>query len=272
MSRNERLSYTPYGFSAPTLSAKAALGFNGEYLQAQMSLYMLGFGYRSFSPSLHRFHSADVLSPFSTGGLNAYAYCSGDPVNRIDPTGHSGLFIRLIKGTGNMLGFRSRRKVPTNIVNNVAQINRAAFNASESLTYSSVNSTGSGGSISSGYANVNSYSSVSSANALSLPHRPPPSSGGTSSHFSINNPDRMPTGREVSDIQDWVNNHSTSTDQQLREFAHITRAGAKFHRKYLNVINAGIRRSADYQLATKTPRVPTMYQDGRIFTWRDRSR
>ncbi|WKV84490.1 hypothetical protein LJJ44_26730 [Pseudomonas sp. B24_DOA] len=28
------------------------------------------------------------MSPFGAGGLNAYSYCLGDPVNRVDPTGH----------------------------------------------------------------------------------------------------------------------------------------------------------------------------------------
>ena len=32
---------------------------------------------------------ADDLSPFGEGGLNAYGYCSGDPVNRCDPDGHT---------------------------------------------------------------------------------------------------------------------------------------------------------------------------------------
>lgn len=30
----------------------------------------------------------DTLSPFSEGGLNAYVYCEGDPVNHLDPSGH----------------------------------------------------------------------------------------------------------------------------------------------------------------------------------------
>jgi hypothetical protein len=34
-----------------------------------------------------RFLSPDQLSPFGWGGLNAYAYCAGDPVNHSDPSG-----------------------------------------------------------------------------------------------------------------------------------------------------------------------------------------
>lgn len=36
-----------------------------------------------------RFHSPDILSPFGAGGIHAYAYCAGDPINHVDPTGHS---------------------------------------------------------------------------------------------------------------------------------------------------------------------------------------
>jgi hypothetical protein len=36
-----------------------------------------------------RFNSPDSLSPFGKGGLNAYTYCVGDPINSSDPTGHS---------------------------------------------------------------------------------------------------------------------------------------------------------------------------------------
>jgi hypothetical protein len=36
-----------------------------------------------------RFLSADSWSPFGEGGVNAYAYCGGDPVNQVDPTAHA---------------------------------------------------------------------------------------------------------------------------------------------------------------------------------------
>ncbi len=35
-----------------------------------------------------RFLSPDNLSPFGEGGPNAYAYCTGYPINFRDPSGH----------------------------------------------------------------------------------------------------------------------------------------------------------------------------------------
>ncbi|POD73867.1 RHS repeat-associated core domain-containing protein [Pseudomonas syringae group genomosp. 3] len=62
-------------------------GFNGELLDDITGHYLLGNGYRAYNPVLMRFNSPDSLSPFGKGGLNAYAYCGGDPVNRTDPDG-----------------------------------------------------------------------------------------------------------------------------------------------------------------------------------------
>ncbi|KPY35049.1 Uncharacterized protein ALO52_00166 [Pseudomonas syringae pv. primulae] len=44
-----------------------------------------------------RFNGTDDLSPFGKGGLNAYAYCAGDPVNRSDPSGHVNM-VSALKG------------------------------------------------------------------------------------------------------------------------------------------------------------------------------
>ncbi|WP_434628279.1 RHS repeat-associated core domain-containing protein [Chromobacterium sp. CV08] len=66
------------------------LGFNGERRDPVGGAAHLGNGYRTYSPALMRFHCPDSLSPFGAGGVNAYGYCAGDPVNRADPSGHLG--------------------------------------------------------------------------------------------------------------------------------------------------------------------------------------
>nr|WP_260409999.1 RHS repeat-associated core domain-containing protein [Pseudomonas cichorii] len=79
------IAYTPYGHHAPLGNLP---GFNGERPDPVTGHYLLGKGYRAYNPVLMRFNSPDSLSPFGKGGLNAYAYCLGDPANRIDPEGH----------------------------------------------------------------------------------------------------------------------------------------------------------------------------------------
>ncbi|RXU26949.1 Rhs family protein, partial [Pseudomonas syringae] len=80
-------AYTPYGHRHP--SGPASLpGFTGQRVDPVTGHYLLGNGYRAFNPVLMRFNSPDSLSPFGEGGVNAYGYCGGDPVNRVDPSGH----------------------------------------------------------------------------------------------------------------------------------------------------------------------------------------
>ncbi|OKA18531.1 hypothetical protein BOH74_20425 [Pseudomonas versuta] len=79
--------YGAYGQSQPGASR---LGYAGVLREEDSGWYFLG-DYRIYNPALMRFHSRDSLSPFGEGGLNGYAYCAGDPVNRIDPSGHSWL-------------------------------------------------------------------------------------------------------------------------------------------------------------------------------------
>ncbi|WP_244142238.1 RHS repeat domain-containing protein [Pseudomonas gozinkensis] len=84
----EDSAYSPYGYRPAEGGLFSLAGFNGEQLDAVTGLYLLGNGYRAYSPTLMRFTSPDSMSPFGAGGLNTYAYCLGDPVNRVDPTGH----------------------------------------------------------------------------------------------------------------------------------------------------------------------------------------
>nr|WP_314489559.1 RHS repeat-associated core domain-containing protein [uncultured Pseudomonas sp.] len=82
-----RFSFSPYGWVGAR--TKALLAFNGHWLDRTTHSYPLGAGQRSYSPALMRFCSSDSLSPFGVGGLNAYAYCQNDPINKRDDTGHS---------------------------------------------------------------------------------------------------------------------------------------------------------------------------------------
>lgn len=80
-------AFTPYGFcNQPNTRSQPA--FNGQWIDALLGGYFLGNGYRFYNTAIMRFHSPDTMSPFGKGGVNAYAYCQGDPVNYQDPTGH----------------------------------------------------------------------------------------------------------------------------------------------------------------------------------------
>lgn len=80
-------AYTAYGKHS-SLESEALTGFNGEYRDADNDQYPLGNGYRWYAPGTMCFYSQDSLSPFGEGGVHAYGYCDGDPVNRQDPSGH----------------------------------------------------------------------------------------------------------------------------------------------------------------------------------------
>ena len=79
--------YGPYGYPSVQHGQQSLLGFNGELPDPVTGHYLLGNGYRAYNPVLMRFNSPDRLSPFGAGGINTYAYCKGDPVNRVDPSG-----------------------------------------------------------------------------------------------------------------------------------------------------------------------------------------
>lgn len=82
-------SYSPYGAHRPVDAV--LLAFTGQPVDSLIGCYHLGNGRRAYNPVIMRFLSPDSTSPFSKGGLNTYAYCAGDPVNRVDPSGASWL-------------------------------------------------------------------------------------------------------------------------------------------------------------------------------------
>lgn len=86
-------AYGPYGHCVADSGRTTLLGFNGERSDPMTGDYLLGNGYRAFSPVSMRFNSSDFLSPFNKGGINSYAYCLGDPINRTDANGRFSKFI-----------------------------------------------------------------------------------------------------------------------------------------------------------------------------------
>ncbi|MFJ9446810.1 RHS repeat-associated core domain-containing protein [Kitasatospora sp. NPDC101235] len=85
--QHDEYAYTPYGDRRPA-AVTSVLGHDGQRTDPATGWYHLGNGTRAYSPVLMRFTTPDALSPFGAGGVNPYAYCLGDPINRTDPTGH----------------------------------------------------------------------------------------------------------------------------------------------------------------------------------------
>ncbi|EJN34858.1 RHS repeat-associated core domain protein-containing protein [Pseudomonas sp. GM80] len=83
---NRLLSYSDHGDDDGT--AQSRVGYAGELRDVVTGLYHPG-SYRPYDPQLMLFLAPDSASPLGDGGLNRYAYCGGDPVNRVDPDGHS---------------------------------------------------------------------------------------------------------------------------------------------------------------------------------------
>lgn len=94
--------YTPHGAEYGEAAGHGQFGFAGEYREPLTGWYIPA-GYRPYDPLLMIFLAPDSDSPFGGGGLNPYAYCAADPINRIDPDGHSWLTWLTI-GLGIVLG------------------------------------------------------------------------------------------------------------------------------------------------------------------------
>ena len=100
--KHHSMAYNAYGHRPVENGLMSLLGFNGERAYPVTGNYLFGNGYRAFNPVLMRFNSPDSMSPFGKGGGNSYAYCKGNPVIHIDPTGH--FLIALVTATARRLG------------------------------------------------------------------------------------------------------------------------------------------------------------------------
>ncbi|MFK3942782.1 RHS repeat-associated core domain-containing protein [Pseudomonas monteilii] len=78
-------AYDTYGYSM--FLGGPPIGFAGEVFDRVGNQYVLGMGHRRYLPTIRRFNRPDDESPFRQGGLNAYAYVAGDPINFSDPSG-----------------------------------------------------------------------------------------------------------------------------------------------------------------------------------------
>lgn len=96
------MQYTIYGYDKGAHCA-SVLRYTGQRKESATGHYLLGDGYRAQNPALMRFNSPDDSSPFEAGGINAYCYCNGDPVNNTDPSGHfKQLLMRFMSGKTNV--------------------------------------------------------------------------------------------------------------------------------------------------------------------------
>ena len=113
--RPHAFAFMPYGYCLAGSGLLSLLGFNGERPDPVTGWYLLGTGYhRPFNPVLMCFTSPDSWSPFGAGGLNAYAYCTGDPVNSTDPQGHTPLILKnFLRSIGIMKKSSPHRAVET---------------------------------------------------------------------------------------------------------------------------------------------------------------
>ena len=64
--------------------------YSTKYYDHETSLYY--YGYRFYSPSLHRFLNRDPIE--EDGGLNLYAFCGNNPVNKWDYLGMEGVYVK----------------------------------------------------------------------------------------------------------------------------------------------------------------------------------
>ncbi|MBF0533232.1 MAG: fibronectin type III domain-containing protein, partial [Candidatus Omnitrophica bacterium] len=90
----EKFEYEPYGNTARHDTTGLAeettkYNFTGKESDGTSGLYF--YGARYYDPAIGRFIQADTIvqAPNDPQTLNRYSYCGNNPVNRIDPSGHS---------------------------------------------------------------------------------------------------------------------------------------------------------------------------------------
>ena len=88
------------GIDASTIGVKNPFLYRGYYYDHETKLYYCLSRY--YNPSWRRWISLDdvsYLEPSKITGLNLFAYCNNDPINKWDPSGHIPIVLSIIIST-----------------------------------------------------------------------------------------------------------------------------------------------------------------------------
>lgn len=89
-----------YSASDTDIASVNPIRYRSYYYDRETKLYYLNARY--YNPEWRRFISPDdtaYIDPDTPNGLNLYAYCNNDPVNFVDPSGHSITLALIFAGT-----------------------------------------------------------------------------------------------------------------------------------------------------------------------------